>query len=77
MRYIVGTLGVDWLFLWQGGAETLKLYGLVDADRASDDERRRSVSCSQKFLGCYFLDQEVGRQTCVAISSGESEFGRF
>ena len=62
MRYIAGTLGVDWLFRWQGGAETLKLYGLTNADRASDDESRRSVSCSQEFQGCHLLDQEVGRQ---------------
>ena len=61
----------DWLFRKQGGAETFKLYGLADADHAADDESRRSVSCSQEFLGCYLLDQEVGRQTCIAISSGE------
>ena len=36
-------------------------------------ESRRSVSCSQEFLGCHFLDQEVGRQTRVVICSGESE----
>ena len=65
---------MDWPFLWQGGAETLKLYGLADTDHAADDESRRSVSWSQEFLGCHWLDQEVGRQTCVAISSGESEF---
>ena len=32
------------------------------------------MSCSQEFLGCHLLDQEVGRQTCVAMSSGESAF---
>ena len=52
----------------------MKLYGLTDIDHASDDESRRSVSCSQEFLGCHLLDQEVGRQTCVAISFGEGEF---
>ena len=72
VRYIAGTPGVDWSFCWQG--ETLKLNGLADADHASEDESRRSVSCPQEFLGCHLLDQEVGRQTCVAISSGESEF---
>ena len=45
-------------------------WGLADADHASDDESRRSVSCSHEFLGCHLLDQEVGRQTCVALSSG-------
>ena len=65
---------MGWLFRWQGGAETLKLYGLADADHAADDESRRSVRCSQEFLGCHLLDQQVGRQTCVAVSSGENEF---
>ena len=74
VRYIAGTPGVDWLFRQQGGAETLKLDGLADADHAADDESRRSVSYSQGFLGCHVLDQQVGRQTCVAIMSGESEF---
>ena len=32
------------------------------------------MSCSQEFLGYPLLDQEVGKQTCDAISSGESEF---
>ena len=59
-----GAPGVDWLFRWQGVGETLKLYGLEDAD----DESRSSVSCSLEFLGGHLLDQEVGRQTCVAIS---------
>ena len=68
-----GTPGVDWLFRWQGGAETLKRYGLADADHAADDESRRSVCCSQDFRGCHLLDEEVGQRTCVAISSGESE----
>ena len=68
VRYIAVTLGVDWLFHWQGGAD-----GLADADHVADDESRRSVSCSQKFLGCDLLDQEAGKQTCV-ISSRESEF---
>ena len=74
VRHIAGTPGVDWLFRWLGGAETLKLCGLADADHAVDDESRRSVSWSHEFLGCHLLDQEVGRQTCVAVSSGESEF---
>ena len=74
VRDIAGTPGVDWLFRWQGGAETLKFYGLADADHTAGDESRRSVSCSQEFLGCHLLDQEVGRHTCVAFSSGESEF---
>ena len=74
VRYLAGAPGVDWLFRWQGVGEALKLYGLADADHAADDESRRSVSCSQEFLGGHLLDQEVGRQTCVAISSGESEF---
>ena len=51
MRYIAGTLGVDWLFRWQGGVETLTLYDLADADHAADDESRRSESCSQEFSG--------------------------
>ena len=74
VRYIAGTPGVDWLFRWQCGAETLKLCGLADADHATDDESRRSVNCSKECLGCHLLGQEVGRQTCVALSSGESEF---
>ena len=74
VRHIPGAPSVDWLFHWQGGGETLKLYGLADADHAADDEGRRSVSCSQEFLDGHLLDQEVGRQTCVAIGSGESEF---
>ena len=74
VRHIAGTPGVDWLFRWHGGAETLKLHGLADADHAAIDESRRSVSCSQEFLGCHLLDQEVGRQTCDAVSSGEGEF---
>ena len=60
VRRIAGTPGVDWLFRLQGGTETLKLRGLVDADHAADDESRRSVSCSQEFLGSHLLDQEVG-----------------
>ena len=47
-RHIAGTPGVDWLLRWQVGSETLKLYGLADADHAGDDESRRSVSCSQE-----------------------------
>ena len=77
VRYIAGTPGVDWLFRWQGGAETSKLYGLADADHAADDESRRSVSCSQEFLGCHLLDQEVGRQTCVPMSSEKKRVPRF
>ena len=50
---------------------------LADADHAANDESRRSVSCSQEFLGGHLLDQEVGRQTCVAIRSGESEHHAF
>ena len=68
VRYIAGTPGVDWLFRWQGGAETLKFYGLEDADHAADDQSRRSVSCSHEFLGRHL---EVGRKTRGAISSGE------
>ena len=74
VRCNAGTPGVDWLFREQDGAETLKLYGLADADHAADDVTRRSVSFSQEFLGCHLLDQEVGRLTFVAISSGDSEF---
>ena len=74
VRYVAGTPGVDWVFRLQGGGETLKLWGLADADHPSDDESRRTVSCSQEFLGCNLLDQEVGRQTCVAGSSRDSEF---
>ena len=77
VRYIAGTPDVDWLFRWQGGAETSKLYGLADADHAADDESRRSVSCSQEFLGCHLLDQEVGRQTCVPMSSEKKRVPRF
>ena len=67
--YIAGAPGVAWLFRWQGGGETLKLYGMADADHAGDVESRRSVSCSQEFLGGHLLDQDVGRQTCVAVSA--------
>ena len=67
VRHIPGAPSVDWLFRWQGGGESLKLYGLADADHAADDEGRRSVSCSQEFLDGH-------RQTCVAIGSAESEF---
>ena len=74
VRCNAGTPGVDWLFREQDGAETLKLYGLAEADHAADDVNRRSVSCSQEFLDCHLLDQEVGSQTCVAISSGDSDF---
>ena len=59
---------MDGLFRWQGGGETLKLCGLADADHAADDESRRSARCSQEFLGRHLLDQEVGRQTCIAMS---------
>ena len=52
----------------------MRPYGLADVNHAADDECRRSASCSLEFLGCHLLDQEVGRQTFVAVSSGESEF---
>ena len=45
VRCTAGTPGVDSLFRWQGGAETLKLYCLADAHHAPDDENRRSVTC--------------------------------
>ena len=47
VRYTAETPGVDWLFRWQGASERLKLYGLADADHASDGESRRSVSCAR------------------------------
>ena len=74
IRYIAGAPGVDWLFRWKGVGERLKLCGLADADHASHDESRRSESCSEEFLGSHLLDQEVVRETCVAISSAGSEF---
>ena len=76
VRYFAEKFGVDWLFRWQGGAETLKLYGLADADHASVDESKRSVSSSQEFVGCHLLDREVRRQICVAFSSGEKRVQR-
>ena len=49
-------------------------YGLGDADHASDEETRKSVTCIQAFLGNHLIDQEVFRQQVTALSSGEAEF---
>ena len=51
----------------------MRVYGLADADHASDEETRRSVSCSQEFFGGHLIDCEAIRQACIALSSGESE----
>ena len=72
VRHISGAPGVDCLFRWQGGGETLKLHVFPSADHAADDETRRSVSCSTEFLGGHLLDL-----ACVVISCGESEFHAF
>ena len=72
IRYMVGVPVVGWLFRWQ--SSDVRVYGLADADHASDEETRRSVSCSQEFFGGHLIDCEAIRQACIALSSGESEF---
>ena len=64
-----------WIGCFVGSVVLIHLNFTVWRKRITQPMTR--VSCSQEFLGCHLLDQEVGRPTCVAISSGETEFHAF
>ena len=50
-----------------------KLIVKVDSAWAADEVTRKSVSCSTEQFGDHLLDMSVGKQSVVALSSGESE----
>ena len=45
----------------------------VDADHASDETTRKSMSCCHTNLSWCLIDSQQARQATVALSSGESE----
>ena len=51
-----------------------KLYVLVDADHASDEVSRKSMSCYHLYFGGHLIETQSARQQSIALSSGESEF---
>ena len=71
-RYLCSSPAVKWMYKYQ--SPPIPKYGLGDADHASDEETRKSVTCIQAFLGNHLIDQEVFRQQVTALSSGEAEF---
>ena len=54
-----------------------KLAVLMDADHASDETTRKSMSCYHKNLGQCLVEIQLARQAIAALSSGESEFYAF
>ena len=47
---------------------------LTDADRASDNERRRSVDCVHIYHGGHLIESSTSTQQVVSLSTAESEF---
>lgn len=61
-----------WVFNFQDCPRELWVH--TDSDWASDESTRRSMSCCVERFGSHVIDCSCGRQSVVALSSGEAEF---
>ena len=51
-----------------------ELWNYTDSDWATDEQTRRSMSCSVERFGKHMVESSCGRQSLVALSSAEAEF---
>ena len=61
-----------WLYEYQTCPGELWIY--TDSDWATDEQTRRSMSCSVERFGKHIVESSCGRQSLVALSSAEAEF---
>ena len=72
-RYVLQHPGETWLFNYQAVPKTL--YVCSDTDWAADELTRKSASCTVERYGSHMLDCSVSKQSVVALSSQEAEYG--